>query len=190
MLKLCIWNVFLSISLGLVSKIFPPDTLVDEAIKTAEKISSYSKITVAMCKEAVNACKYISLLLLTYTGNSNTIWLYSKVWKQCYFVLPYNNPDHRSSSFWTYSFLNILGNILESTYFKGFLHSLYIFLKTIKGSIKVQYQGQGHRLIWCQTNTVNSRKFYFKSNQYMLITTDTLLCLVMNVLKLILHGLR
>ena len=40
---------------GLVSKVFPVDQLVDEAVKTAEKISSYSKIATAMCKEAVNA---------------------------------------------------------------------------------------------------------------------------------------
>ncbi|XP_063446103.1 enoyl-CoA hydratase, mitochondrial-like [Mytilus trossulus] len=46
---------------GLVSKIFPVDQLVDEAIKTAEKISSYSKITTAMCKEAVNASYEMSL---------------------------------------------------------------------------------------------------------------------------------
>ena len=34
---------------------FPVDQVVDEAIKTAEKISSFSKIAIAMCKEAVNA---------------------------------------------------------------------------------------------------------------------------------------
>ncbi|XP_074648162.1 enoyl-CoA hydratase, mitochondrial-like [Tubulanus polymorphus] len=39
---------------GLVSKIFPVDQLVDEAVKTAEKIANHSKITVAMAKEAVN----------------------------------------------------------------------------------------------------------------------------------------
>merc|ERR1712212_591083 len=41
-------------SYGLVSKVFPPETLVDEAIKTADKIASHSKLIVAMCKEATN----------------------------------------------------------------------------------------------------------------------------------------
>jgi len=40
---------------GLVSKVLPVDQLVDETVKTAEKISGYSKTIVAMCKEAVNA---------------------------------------------------------------------------------------------------------------------------------------
>lgn len=40
---------------GLVSKVVPAAELVNEAIKTAEKISSFSKIATAMCKEAVNA---------------------------------------------------------------------------------------------------------------------------------------
>lgn len=41
--------------LGLVSKIFPVETLVEEAIKCAEKIASNSKIVTAMAKESVNA---------------------------------------------------------------------------------------------------------------------------------------
>ncbi|XP_068084406.1 probable enoyl-CoA hydratase, mitochondrial [Anabrus simplex] len=40
--------------MGLVSKIFPPDQLVQEAIKLGEKISSHSQLIVALCKEAVN----------------------------------------------------------------------------------------------------------------------------------------
>ena len=40
--------------LGLVSKVFPADELVNEAIKTAAKISSLSKIDVQIAKEAVN----------------------------------------------------------------------------------------------------------------------------------------
>ena len=39
---------------GLVSKVFPPDQLVDEAIKMADKICQHSKLIVAMCKEAIN----------------------------------------------------------------------------------------------------------------------------------------
>ena len=34
---------------------FEPASLVDEAVKTAEKIAGYSKMAVSMCKEAVNA---------------------------------------------------------------------------------------------------------------------------------------
>lgn len=48
-------------SAGLVSKVFPVDQTVNEAIKTAEKISEFSKVTVAMCKEAVNASYEMSL---------------------------------------------------------------------------------------------------------------------------------
>ncbi|XP_023329818.1 enoyl-CoA hydratase, mitochondrial [Eurytemora carolleeae] len=48
-------------SYGLVSKVFPPETLVEEAIKTADKISSHSKITVQMCKEATNAAYELTL---------------------------------------------------------------------------------------------------------------------------------
>ncbi|XP_011302951.1 probable enoyl-CoA hydratase, mitochondrial [Fopius arisanus] len=40
---------------GLVSKIFPADKLVSEAIKTAEKIASKSQVAIALAKDAVNA---------------------------------------------------------------------------------------------------------------------------------------
>ncbi|PAV57726.1 hypothetical protein WR25_15847 [Diploscapter pachys] len=40
---------------GIVSKIFPADKLVEEAIKTGEKISDQSPLIVQMVKEAVNA---------------------------------------------------------------------------------------------------------------------------------------
>lgn len=39
---------------GLVSKVFPADQLVNEAVKLGEKISTFSPLTVALCKEAVN----------------------------------------------------------------------------------------------------------------------------------------
>lgn len=48
-------------SYGLVSKVFPPDQLVSEAVKTADKIASHSKIIVQMCKEATNAAYELSL---------------------------------------------------------------------------------------------------------------------------------
>lgn len=40
--------------MGLVSKIFPTDQLVDQAIQLAEKIGSHSPLIVQLCKEAVN----------------------------------------------------------------------------------------------------------------------------------------
>ena len=40
--------------LGLVSKVFPAEELVNEAIKTASKTSSLSKIAAQIAKEAVN----------------------------------------------------------------------------------------------------------------------------------------
>eukprot|EP00732_Lithocolla_globosa_P006581 Lithocolla_globosa_v1_NODE_7735_length_906_cov_56.128085.p1 type:complete len:273 gc:universal NODE_7735_length_906_cov_56.128085:833-15(-) len=39
---------------GLVSKVVPPESLVEEAMKMAEKIGSYSTPVVSLCKEAVN----------------------------------------------------------------------------------------------------------------------------------------
>ncbi|XP_030376217.1 probable enoyl-CoA hydratase, mitochondrial [Scaptodrosophila lebanonensis] len=40
--------------MGLVSKVFPPDQLLAEAIKTAEKIGTHSNLIIQLCKEAVN----------------------------------------------------------------------------------------------------------------------------------------
>jgi len=48
-------------SWGLVSKVFPAAELVDEAIKTADKIASHSKLIVQMCKDATNAAHELSL---------------------------------------------------------------------------------------------------------------------------------
>ena len=59
----CLWA-------GLVSKVVPADKLLDEAVKTAEKIASFSKITVALCKEAVNSseCFYFTLFSSFFWG--------------------------------------------------------------------------------------------------------------------------
>jgi enoyl-CoA hydratase len=46
---------------GLVSKVFPADKLLEEALKLAEKIASHSPLTVRMAKEAVNAAFELQL---------------------------------------------------------------------------------------------------------------------------------
>ena len=46
---------------GLVSKVFPADSLVDEALATADHIAGLSQIAVAICKEATNAAAELSL---------------------------------------------------------------------------------------------------------------------------------
>lgn len=46
---------------GLVSRVVPPEQLVDEAIKLADKICRHSKLIVAMCKEAINTSFELSL---------------------------------------------------------------------------------------------------------------------------------
>ncbi|KHN81562.1 putative enoyl-CoA hydratase, mitochondrial, partial [Toxocara canis] len=46
---------------GLVSKVFSPDEVVAEAVKTAEKIANQSPLVVAMVKEAVNSAYELTL---------------------------------------------------------------------------------------------------------------------------------
>lgn len=42
-----------------MSRVFPPEEVVDHAIKLAEKIASHSKLVVKIAKECVNAGKTI-----------------------------------------------------------------------------------------------------------------------------------
>lgn len=44
-----------------MSKVFPADKLVDEAVKLGEKIASHSQLAVIMAKEAVNKAYELSL---------------------------------------------------------------------------------------------------------------------------------
>lgn len=46
---------------GIVSKVCPPETLVDETIKTAAKIASYGRLSVQAAKEAINTAEELSL---------------------------------------------------------------------------------------------------------------------------------
>ena len=46
---------------GLVAKIYPADKLVEECIKTAEKIARQSQVAVALAKDAVNKSQELSL---------------------------------------------------------------------------------------------------------------------------------
>ncbi|XP_047738034.1 probable enoyl-CoA hydratase, mitochondrial [Hyalella azteca] len=49
------------IAAGLVSAVYPPDQLVNEAVKLGEKIASKSKVAVQLCKEAINKSYDLSL---------------------------------------------------------------------------------------------------------------------------------
>lgn len=46
---------------GLVSKVFPEAELVEQAVKLGERIAAFSKISVAMAKEAINASNNLPL---------------------------------------------------------------------------------------------------------------------------------
>ena len=46
---------------GLVSKVFPEGELVEQAVKLGERIAAFSKISVAMAKEAINASNNLPL---------------------------------------------------------------------------------------------------------------------------------
>jgi enoyl-CoA hydratase/carnithine racemase len=46
---------------GLVAKVYPAETLVDEAVKIAHLIASKGRTSVLMAKEAVNAADELSL---------------------------------------------------------------------------------------------------------------------------------
>jgi enoyl-CoA hydratase/carnithine racemase len=52
-----------ALSLGLVSKVIPADQLVDETVKTAEKIANMSQPMTQMIKECINQCECIMCVL-------------------------------------------------------------------------------------------------------------------------------
>ncbi|KAJ8610394.1 hypothetical protein CTAYLR_010623 [Chrysophaeum taylorii] len=64
-MELCLTGAHVSadeaLRCGLVARVYEPDQLVDEAVKMAAKIATFSKPAVAMCKEAVNASFDLSL---------------------------------------------------------------------------------------------------------------------------------
>ena len=65
--------------LGLVNKVFPAEDLVDEAIKTAAKISSLSKIAVQIAKEAVNTGVALAVVTVRLIVSCHELYLvYSK----------------------------------------------------------------------------------------------------------------
>ena len=74
--------------LGLVSKVFPAEELVDEAIKTAAKISSLSKIAVQIAKEAVNTGIALAVVTVWLTVSCHELYLdYSQDfvnWSRCW----------------------------------------------------------------------------------------------------------
>jgi len=54
-------NAQQALAAGLVSKVCPVDQLVDEAVKTADRIANNSPLILRMCKEAVNKSQELSL---------------------------------------------------------------------------------------------------------------------------------
>ncbi|XP_077301286.1 enoyl-CoA hydratase, short chain 1 [Arctopsyche grandis] len=57
-MEICLTGNFVSAqeaeTMGLVSKVFPADKLLEETVKLGEKIGSHSPLIVKMCKESVN----------------------------------------------------------------------------------------------------------------------------------------
>ena len=57
---------------GLVSKVFPVESVLDEAIKLGERISGMSKVTIAMAKECINAADNLPLDEGSFLGAGQT----------------------------------------------------------------------------------------------------------------------
>lgn len=62
---MCLTGEFISAqeacNAGLVAKVYPADTLVEEACKMGHLIASKGRVSTMMCKEAVNAADELSL---------------------------------------------------------------------------------------------------------------------------------
>jgi len=50
-----------ALNYGLVSSVFAPENVVDEAMKIGEKISTFSKPIAALIKESINAAENMGL---------------------------------------------------------------------------------------------------------------------------------
>jgi len=57
-MEMCLSGVPISaeeaVQIGLASRVFPPEKLVEESIKLAEKMGTHSRLALTICKEAVN----------------------------------------------------------------------------------------------------------------------------------------
>ena len=90
---------------GLVSKVIPAEELVDEAVKLGEKISSLSKVAIAMAKETVNSSNNLTL----DEGTCIIMCLYSSV------LLP---PSHImvSTTYFVFVGLHLEKRMFHSTF--------------------------------------------------------------------------